>query len=75
MDLDTVSEIVDGDPHMDRRRGRQVYDYIVSNGLSDVLELGTCHGVSTCDSDAAVHGRGTGHVTTVNGSLRRCLQA
>ncbi len=75
MDFDTVADIVDGDPHMDRRRGRQVYDHIVSNGLSDVLELGTCHGVSTCDLAAAVHELGTGHVTTVNASLRRCLQA
>ena len=66
MDFDTIADIVDGHPHMDRRAGRRLYDHVVENQHRNVLELGTYHGVSTCYLAAAVDEVGDGHVMTMD---------
>ena len=66
MDFDSVANIVDGHPHMSKRRGREVYDHILEHRSRNILELGTYHGVSTCYLAAAVDELGSGRVTTMD---------
>jgi len=43
-----------GIPYTGSRKGRFFYDFIVSNGVRHVLELGFAHGASTCYMAAAL---------------------
>ena len=60
-----VHALVDGVPHMTAKQARTVYDFLVENGSTRVLELGFAHGVSTCIFAAAMEETG-GHVTTID---------
>ncbi len=66
MNFEAVSDVVDGHPHMKKKRGREVYDHVVKHECRDILELGTYHGVSTCYLAAAVEELGSGRVTTMD---------
>ena len=68
MNFEAVSDVVDGHPHMKKKRGREVYDHVVKHECRDILELGTYHGVSTCYLAAAVEELGSGRVTTMDRS-------
>jgi predicted O-methyltransferase YrrM len=59
--FDEVARAVAGIPFMSPAQGRLVYDHLVSTGASDVLELGTAHGVS-----AAYMAASGARVTTVD---------
>ena len=45
--FESVAAAVAGVPFMSVSQGRMVYDHLVESGASDVLELGTAHGVGT----------------------------
>ena len=59
-----VADAVAGVPVMSVSQGRRIYDHLIENGASDVLEIGTAHGVSACYMACAV--QGIGKVTTVD---------
>lgn len=70
MEFDDVAEAVDGVPHITRERGRILYDTIVRERPSAVVELGFAHGVSTCYVAAALdHIGGDGRITTLDSTL------
>lgn len=54
MKFDDVDKAVAGTRFMTTEQARTVYDFIVDNKLSSVLELGFAHGKSTCYFAAAV---------------------
>jgi predicted O-methyltransferase YrrM len=65
MDFQTVAEAVKGTPYLSREHGKSLYDHITSEGVRDILEIGTAHGVSAAYMAAAVQENG-GRVTTVD---------
>jgi predicted O-methyltransferase YrrM len=69
MDFEEVAAAIRGVPYMTESNGRRVYEHVRSSGATDVLELGTGHGVSTAYLAAAV-GSG-GLVTTVDHATAR----
>jgi predicted O-methyltransferase YrrM len=62
-----VDKEIAGVPFMNSRQGRLVYDFVVQNKLSRVLELGFAHGKSTCYFAAAADELGgDAHVLTMD---------
>ena len=53
-------------PFISKKNARFLYDLIVGEKVSDVLELGIAHGVATCIIAAALHELGRGKVTAVD---------
>ena len=66
MQFDDVAASVAGVPYMSPSLGRRIYDHIRRSGATDVLELGSAHGVGTAYMAAAVAANGGGQVTTVD---------
>jgi predicted O-methyltransferase YrrM len=66
VEFGAVAEIVDGYPHMRRKRALEIYNHVIKHELHDILELRTYHGISTCYSAAAVDEVGAGRVTTMD---------
>ena len=66
MEFEQVAAAVAGVPYMSPELGRRIYDHIRRTGATDVLELGSAHGVGTAYMAAAVAANGRGHVTTVD---------
>ena len=66
MEFEAVATAVRGIPWMSPELGRRVYDHIRANHVTDVLDLGTGHGVSAAYMAAGLEARGEGHVTTVD---------
>jgi predicted O-methyltransferase YrrM len=66
VEFDAVATAVRGLPWMSPELGRRVYDHIRSKKATDVLDLGTGHGVSAAYMAAALEANGGGHVTTVD---------
>lgn len=66
MDVDRVAAAVEGVPHLSPEAGRRLYQFVLDNDITDVLELGTAHGVSACYLAAALHERGRGQVVTLD---------
>lgn len=65
MRFEEVDQHLDGVKFMSSEQGRTVYDFLVSNRLSRVLELGFAHGKSSCYYAAAVDEL-DGHLTTID---------
>lgn len=65
MQFAEVDQHLDGVKFMSSQQGRTVYDFVVSNRLSRVLELGFAHGKSSCYFAAAVD-EIDGHLTTID---------
>jgi predicted O-methyltransferase YrrM len=61
-----VADIVGNTPHMDPAQGKQITDFILENGVTDILELGFRHGVSTAYMAAAMARAGKGRIVTVD---------
>ena len=53
-------------PWMTLEQGQTISHFIQKHAVSDVLELGFCHGVSTCYMAAALAARGGGTITTID---------
>jgi predicted O-methyltransferase YrrM len=66
VEFEAVAAAVSGIPWMSPELGRRVYDHIRSTEATDVLDLGTGHGVSAVWMAAALEANGRGHVTTVD---------
>lgn len=66
MKVDDVHARVAGVPHMRPGQAAAITQLILERGCADVLELGFCHGVSTCYLAGAVEELGRGHVTTID---------
>jgi predicted O-methyltransferase YrrM len=64
--IDRVAQIVGRTPHMTREQAEQISSFIVANGVSDILELGFRHGVSTTYMAATLAGAGKGRIVTVD---------
>lgn len=66
MDFKEVRAVVGGTPFISERNARYLYDLILNESVSDVLELGIAHGAGTCYIAAALEKRGAGKVTSVD---------
>jgi predicted O-methyltransferase YrrM len=66
MDIETVRKRTDGIPHMSFAEAQEMTSFILGNDLQRILELGFCHGVSTCYFAAALDKLGGGHITTID---------
>jgi predicted O-methyltransferase YrrM len=66
MDFDRIQQAVEGVPVMTPAQGRIVYDHVLANNVTDVLELGTASGVSAAYMAAALDELGRGSVTTLD---------
>jgi predicted O-methyltransferase YrrM len=66
MRFEDVAARVEGIPFMTPELGRRVYDHIWATRPSDVLELGTAHGVSAAYMAAALEANDHGRLTTVD---------
>lgn len=66
MDYDEVRGHVEGIPHMTPSQGRIIYDFILENRMTSILELGFAHGVSTCYMAAALDEIGEGAITSMD---------
>jgi predicted O-methyltransferase YrrM len=53
-------------PFISRNNGRYLYDLILRERLTNILELGIAHGTATCYMAAALHELGEGRVTAVD---------
>ncbi len=65
-----VKSVLGDLPFMTLQRAEAMTRLIHDNEVRDVLELGFCHGVSTCYIAAALEQRGEGHVVTIDRASR-----
>jgi predicted O-methyltransferase YrrM len=61
-----AGELLDGIPHIEPVRARELYNFVLESGSTDILELGTAHGTSTCWMAAALDERSTGNIVTLD---------
>lgn len=66
MRFEDVRSVVGDTPHTTPERGRQLYDFVLERGLTDVLELGFAHGVATCYVAAALDELGAGTIVSID---------
>jgi predicted O-methyltransferase YrrM len=66
MKFEDIDAIVRGLVGIPADRGRMLYDFVVEHRPASVLELGFCHGKSTCYMAAALDEIGAGRITTVD---------
>src|SRR5947207_1252610 len=63
MKFDKISELVEGVPFISHGNARYLYDLIIKEKLTRILELGIAHGTATCFMAAALDELGTGSIT------------
>lgn len=61
-----VRKTIGSVPYMTPDQGEMITEFIHENKIRDVLELGFCHGVSTCYMAAALAERGEGHIVSID---------
>ena len=61
-----VKKIVGDLRHMSLRNGKRITEFIRQNRIRRILELGFCHGVSTCYMAAALDEYNGGSITTID---------
>ncbi|MEX2454607.1 MAG: class I SAM-dependent methyltransferase [Rhodospirillaceae bacterium] len=66
MKFDEVHTMVAGIPFISERKARFLYEMIVNEKRTDILELGIAHGAATCYIAAALDELGEGLVTAVD---------
>jgi predicted O-methyltransferase YrrM len=66
MKFETISELVKGVPFIGVQNARYLYDLILRERLTRILELGIAHGTGTCYMAAAVEELGGGAITSVD---------
>lgn len=71
MKFDEINKIVEGVPYISFRNARYLYDLIIRERLSNILELGIAHGTATCYMAAAIDELGAGKITSVDLSEAR----
>lgn len=66
MKFDEIKRIVHGVPYISDRNAKFLYDLILNNQITNILELGVAHGAATCYMAAALHELGAGSITSVD---------
>ena len=66
MKFEEIESIVGGVPFTSRKNGRYLYDLVLRERLTNLLELGIAHGTATCYMAAALQELGEGSVTGVD---------
>lgn len=66
MKFDEVHSMVGGIPFISKSNAKYVYDLIVREKLTNILELGMAHGTATCYMAAALQEVGGGKITSVD---------
>ncbi|MEH2116967.1 class I SAM-dependent methyltransferase [Nostoc sp.] len=66
MKFDEISEKVKNVPYIVPENARYLYDLIIREKLTNILELGVAHGTGTCYMAAALDELGTGKITSVD---------
>ena len=66
MKFEQVCQIVKGVPYINRRNAPYLYDLIIRERISNILELGIAHGTATCYMAAALDELGFGKITCVD---------
>ena len=66
MKFEKISAIVGDVPFISKKNGRYVYDLIIRERLTNILELGFAHGTATCYMAAALDELGSGSITAVD---------
>jgi predicted O-methyltransferase YrrM len=64
--FEEISSIVDNVPFISKNNGKYLYDLIIKERLTNILELGIAHGTATCYMAAALHELGKGSITAVD---------
>lgn len=66
MKFDKIYEIVKEVPYINIKNASYLYDLIIREKLTNILELGIAHGTATCYMAAALDELGIGKVTSVD---------
>lgn len=66
MKFDDIHQLVGHVPFISQRNAKLLYEMIVDNRLTQILELGIAHGTATCFMAAALEELGGGCVTAVD---------
>lgn len=66
MKFEEIYSIVGNVPFISEKNGRFLYDLILKEGLTNILELGIAHGTATCYMAAALQELGEGSITSVD---------
>ncbi|HVV56161.1 MAG TPA: class I SAM-dependent methyltransferase [Mucilaginibacter sp.] len=66
MEFKQIAGIVAGIPHMTSAQGEIIYSLVRNSNISNILELGFAHGVSTCYMAAALQAKGGGKIMTID---------
>jgi predicted O-methyltransferase YrrM len=66
MKFDDIHKLVGHVPFISKRNAKLLYEMIVDNRLTSILELGIAHGTATCYMAAALEELGGGCVTAVD---------
>ena len=66
MKFEEIYSIVGSVPFISKKNGRFIYDLILKEELTNILELGIAHGTSTCYMAAALQELGEGSITSVD---------
>jgi predicted O-methyltransferase YrrM len=66
MRLEIIKSRVEGIPYMSISQAKEMTAFILENKLQSILELGFCHGVSTCYMAGALDEMGGGNITTID---------
>jgi predicted O-methyltransferase YrrM len=74
MTPEEVKNYVGNLPWMSLAQGKTITDFIHQYQIKDILELGFCHGVSTCYMAAAIRRREDGSIVTIDLEDTRRLQ-
>src|SRR5688572_8072978 len=62
----SVADIVGDTPHMSRAQAEAISTFILDNRISDILELGFRHGVSTAYMATTLARAGKGRIVTID---------
>ncbi len=66
MKFEVVKQVVKDIPFISESNAKQLYEFIISNKLTNCLELGFAHGVASCYIAAALDEMGEGKLTSVD---------
>lgn len=66
MKFDEIASLVGHVPYIPRHNARFLYDLIVKENMTRILELGIAHGTATCYMAAALQELGRGRITAVD---------
>ena len=66
MKFETAHQVLKGIPYISDENAKELYDFIIKNKLTNLLELGIAHGVASCYMAAAIDELGGGKLTCVD---------